>query len=181
MFGNKIVISREQYDVVKGVSKISTSKEYDVSYGIIEFGISILISMSFDKASGDNKQAFLTINSWKAEPEAVVMGDAMMTYLNHENKKEYVTNRDFFSFIGVNTIRVAPEQKRTVAGLAKNTGFSERAISHIVFESGVTFMMLASGALDEGKVKETLSEFMGDDDVVMKVANELRRCWEASQ
>ena len=180
MFGsNKIVISKEQYQVVKGVTKISGSKEFDVSYGIIEFGLILLHTLTLDKENGMDEKSSDMFNVWKSEPEAKSMSDAMMKYLSIEDKKEYIGKRDFFSFVGIHTINVASEQKDTIRGLARFTGFPERTISYIAFESGVTFMMLVSES-NQDKIGDTLWEWKQDDDI-MKVADQLRKFWEAGK
>ncbi len=172
MLGDKVIVSKEQLDTVKGVAKILGEKEYDTSYGIVEFGVALLLYLSFDKETGTNEKILKAFGVWKALPDGKKMSDASMKYLALENKKEYISNRGFLSFLGVHTINVAPEQKVTVTMIADNTGFPERAISNCIFESGITFMMLASES--EDKIKDTLFEWMNDADI-MKIAGVIRR------
>jgi hypothetical protein len=178
LFGNKIVVSKDQKELVTGITKYTGSNQSEISYNIIEFGVAFLISLSYERKLSEGDEGISVaklIEMWKEKPETIKFSDAVVKFLNLENKKDYIGNSGWLaSFIGVHTIDVAKEQRLAIGKLNQATGVPERALSHCVFESGITFMMLASSTSDE--VKETIREWIYDDDI-MKIAHSLRDAW----
>lgn len=180
MFGNKIVISKEQYDTVKGIVKYSGHKEYDVSYGIIEFGITFLIALSYEKMGGgeDNVSVIKVLDEWKKNQAMMQFSDSINKFMTLENKDKYA-KRSFLSLVGIHTINVAPEQKGCIRGNGDFAGISERQSSYYTFEAGTTFMILASEP-DNEKIQAVLNEWMADKDI-MRLADEHRQSHQAGK
>jgi hypothetical protein len=178
MFGNKIVISKEQYDILKGVVKHSGQKEYDVSYGIVEFGITFLIALSFEKIGGGeaNVSVIKMLDEWKKGEDMMKFSNAINNFMNLENRDKY-GRRSFLSMVGVYTMNIASEQKKCIRGNGDFAGISERQSSYYTFEAGMTFMLLASES-DNEKIQEVANEWMNDADI-MRLADEHRKSWEA--
>lgn len=182
IFGNKIVVSKEQKELVAGIAKYTNAHPSEISYNIIEFGVAFLISLSYDRRAGEGDDGIpvaTLIKMWKEKPETTMFSGAVVKFLNLENKRDYIGEVGWLaSFIGVHTIDVAKEQKATIQKLSRATRAPERALGHCVFESGITFMMLAGSAPDE--VKDTIREWIYDDDI-MKIAHSLRDSWDAGK
>lgn len=183
MFGNRIVVSKDQKELVAGIAKYTSSNQSEISYNIVEFGVAFLIALSYERKPDEGGDAGIPvaklIEMWKEKPETAKFSDAVVKFLKLENKKDYIGNVGWMaSFIGVHTIDVAKEQKATIRKLYQATGVPERALGHCIFESGITFMMLANSTPDE--VKDTIREWLYDDDI-MKIAHSLRDSWDSSK
>jgi hypothetical protein len=183
MFGNKIIVSKDQKELVAGIAKYTSSNQSEISYNIVEFGVAFLIALSYErrKGAGDDEGIPVAklIEMWKEKSETAEFSNAVVKFLNLENKKDYIGEVGWLaSFIGVHTIDVAKEQKATIQKLFRATGVPERALGHCVFESGMTFMMLASSTPDE--IKDTIREWLYDDDI-MKIAHSLRDAWDSGK
>jgi hypothetical protein len=180
MFGNKIVISKEQYDILKGIVKHSGQQEYDVSYGIVEFGISFLIALSFEKIGGGEANVSVSkmLDKWKANPEMMKFSNAIYEFMSLDNRDKYV-RRSFLSMVGVYTMNIASEQKGCIRSAGDFAGISERHSSYYTFEAGMTFMTLASES-DNEKIQAVVNEWMDDADVI-KLADKHRKSWQVAK
>jgi hypothetical protein len=183
IFGNKIVVSKDQKELVVGISKYAGSNQSEISYNIVEFGVAFLIALSYERKPSESDEGMPVtklIEMWNGKSDTSRFSDAVMKFLSLENKKDYYGSgvNWLTSFIGVQVIDVASEQKSSIKRSAQVTGFSARATSHCVFESGITFMMLASSTPDE--VKDSVRVWAYDDDI-MKIAHSFRDAWDSGK
>lgn len=174
----RIAVSKEHYDIVKGIVKYTNYKEFDVTYGIVEFGLTFLLALSFEKIGGGEMKVTVKslIDSWTSNPDAKKYSNAINEFMLLEDKKKYIGRRGIISLIGIHTIPVAQEQKISISGAAQWAGVSEREGSHYIMEAGITFMLIAEES-DYEKVQQTVTLWMEDENV-MKLANQGRINWE---
>ena len=180
MFGNKIVVSKEQKELAVGIAKYEGSNESDISYDIIEFGIIFLIALSRERIKGERGgdiSVMKAIETWKEDADRIGFSDAVVKFMNLENKKNYIGNMNWLAtFTGIHTLNVAEEQKYTIQKSAQATKIPERTIGHCVFESGIAFMMLVGSSADE--IKDTIRQWTYDEDI-MVIAHNLRDAYDA--